>query len=221
MVLQYLFKKKEEPEKAQGHARAERVLTTSSRVTALENDLLHSFSKVKKDVQALHEWVQYLHKKTSEHERHLHSLHSEVSQIPHAHKQLKEYVDYHHFYNIQKRIDELQRQIAALKTQHSVTYPQVTHLPTTPTEAKPSLKDKLLRTFRRKSKSYIKSVILAYLEQHKRLSALDIKEIVVDQQTLCSKSSFYRILDELEDEEKLNLVRDGKLKVYFAKGIRH
>ena len=53
------------------------------------------------------------------------------------------------------------------------------------------------------------------ISKYGRISALDLREIIVDEQSLCSKSSFYRILEELELEQSVNVVAEGKEKVYF------
>ena len=84
---------------------------------------------------------------------------------------------------------------------------------------KKNLKEKVLQTFQRKSKHYLKSTILQYITQHQKISALQLKDIIVDQQGLTSKSSFYRILAEVEKEDHITVINDGKYKIFLAQGI--
>lgn len=82
---------------------------------------------------------------------------------------------------------------------------------------KHSFKEKIVQTFSRHSKSYLKNLILNYLQQHQKISALQLKDIVVDQQNLTSKSSFYRILEEIEKEDYITTIKDGKQKIFMLK----
>ena len=41
--------------------------------------------------------------------------------------------------------------------------------------------------------------------------------MVVEEQGLCSKSSFYRLLDEIEEEPEIGVMKKGKEKHYIAK----
>ena len=49
-----------------------------------------------------------------------------------------------------------------------------------------------------------------------RKAALQLKEIVVEEQALCSKSSFYRLLEEIEQEPEIGVVKKGKEKHYIT-----
>ena len=52
------------------------------------------------------------------------------------------------------------------------------------------------------------------------ISSLKLREIVVDEQGLCSKSSFYRILTEIEESDHVDVVRQGNEKLYLSKLIK-
>ena len=67
------------------------------------------------------------------------------------------------------------------------------------------------------SKDYVKTVIISLIKKYNRISAPQLKEILVEEQALCSKSSFYRLLVELEQEEEIGALQTGKEKAYFAK----
>jgi len=80
---------------------------------------------------------------------------------------------------------------------------------------KPSaLKEHILRRISKNSKDYIKSVVLGIIRKYGKISALQLREMIVEEQGLCSKSSFYRVLEELEQENVMQLVSRGKEKVY-------
>ena len=79
-----------------------------------------------------------------------------------------------------------------------------------------SLKEKIVKTITRNSKTYVKNTIQNYIEKYHQMPALQLKEMVVDEQGLCSKSSFYRLLNELEVDQKVSVMRDGKQKIYIA-----
>ena len=46
---------------------------------------------------------------------------------------------------------------------------------------------------------------------------MPLKEIVVDEQNLCSKSSFYRLLEEIEQLDDVGVIKHGKEKHYVSK----
>ena len=84
-------------------------------------------------------------------------------------------------------------------------------------ERKIALKERLLRKISKNSKEYIKSVILGTIKKYGRISGPQLKEIVVEEQGICSKSSFYRLLTEIEQEHELASFTEGKEKTYFLK----
>ena len=73
-----------------------------------------------------------------------------------------------------------------------------------------------MRKLARNSKEYIKNMIVGLVHKYGKMAALQIREIVVEEQGLCSKSSFYRIMSEMEKEESLQLVNDGRRQVYMT-----
>ncbi|MEM4282066.1 MAG: hypothetical protein QXU88_02810 [Candidatus Woesearchaeota archaeon] len=79
------------------------------------------------------------------------------------------------------------------------------------------LKEQLLKKLVRNSKDYCKSAILSLVKKYGKLTALQLRDIVVEEQGLCSRSSFYRLLEELEKEGTLGTLSQGRQKVFFAK----
>ena len=77
-----------------------------------------------------------------------------------------------------------------------------------------------MKRLTRNSKEYVKSVIISYIRKYERISALQLKDIIVEEQNLCSKSSFYRLLEEVEGIDELGVIKQGKEKHYVSKAVR-
>ena len=84
-------------------------------------------------------------------------------------------------------------------------------------QKKDSIKEKIIKKITRNSKEYVKSVMISYIRKYEKISALQLKEMVVDEQNFCSKSSFYRLLEEIEQMEEVGVMKAGKEKHYFSK----
>ncbi len=78
------------------------------------------------------------------------------------------------------------------------------------------LREKIVEKVAKNSKNYVKNIIISLIQKYGNISGLQLKEIVVDEQGLCSKSSFYRLLAEIEKEHTLNLAWKGKEKHYLS-----
>jgi len=79
-----------------------------------------------------------------------------------------------------------------------------------------NLQHRLVKKITRHSKSYIKNSLVQYIQKYGKISALKLRDIVVDEQGLCSKSTFYRLLEELERDHNLEVIVDGKQKMFIA-----
>ncbi len=127
---------------------------------------------------------------------------------------------------LQKKYHELGLKISALKQQilskqkAQPTSPIISELTKRieKLEArKASLRERIIRKITKNSRDYIKSIIISYIEKYGKISALQLKEMVVEEQGLCSKSSFYRLLEEIEDNPDIGVIRKGKEKHYIVK----
>ncbi len=67
----------------------------------------------------------------------------------------------------------------------------------------------------RGSKPYLKSVIVSLVSKWGKISAVQLREMIVEEQGLCSKSTFYRLLEELEKEKALSRIYSGREKIYL------
>ena len=70
------------------------------------------------------------------------------------------------------------------------------------------------------SKEYVKQLILSYIRKYTQISSLQLKDMIVYDQGLCSKSSFYRLLDEIEALEEIGTVKKVRQKYYLYKQIK-
>ncbi|HHE67657.1 MAG TPA: hypothetical protein ENL33_01155 [Candidatus Parcubacteria bacterium] len=195
----------------------------------LHRYLKNSFQGVKQDTQNLFQWITHLHQKAQEQEalirqlqqqnqhqewrlhllqnqphpqdyRYLHQrleqLNQKVDHLLERHHQHAQKLDEHH-----QKIDQFHQKLQSLE------------------KPKRSFKEKIIQTFSRNSKNYLKNLIFQYLEQHEKISALQLKDIIVDQQGLASKSTFYRLLSEIEESPQVTVIRDGKQKYFLLKKI--
>lgn len=86
---------------------------------------------------------------------------------------------------------------------------------------KKTVKDKLYTSITRNSKEYVKKLILNLITKYESISGTQLKQIIVDEQGLCSKSTFYRVLREAEKQDFIDVIIQGKEKKYIAKQLSH
>lgn len=82
---------------------------------------------------------------------------------------------------------------------------------------KKSPKAKLIQKVTKNSHDYIKAMVLSYIKKYEKISAFQLREMVVEEQNLTSKSTFYRILEEIEQMDEVSIIRQGKEKAYLSK----
>ena len=81
-------------------------------------------------------------------------------------------------------------------------------------DAVSNLQRKILQKVQRNSKAYVKTVLTNTINKYGQLNGLQLKEMIVDEQGIVSKSSLYRLLNELEEEGRISVSQDGKEKIY-------
>ena len=77
-----------------------------------------------------------------------------------------------------------------------------------------NLREKIFRNVTRQSKEYVKGMLVSLIKKYGNISGLNLREIVVEEQGLVSKSSFYRLLQEIEDHDYVHVLQQGKEKHY-------
>jgi len=199
--------------------------------------LKKSFTNVKSDTTNIFQWLNYFYRKSAEQEQKIRQLQLELSYAPKTSEDIRRIIDYYYsFESIISKIRELDNRIDELsRKQVNVG------LPTTITreipldlqaisyiekrlekleEKKLSIKEKIIKKLTRNSKEYVKSVIISYIKKYEKISALQLKEIVVDEQKFCSKSSFYRLLVEIEQFDDIGVIKHGNEKLYISKAVK-
>ena len=205
--------------------------------------LAASFGHVKQDTQNIFEWINYLYNRTIQQDETINKLNNQLSQMPKSREELKQIIDqYYSYENFHKRIAELDGRVTSLvelqKTEIETVKRSLSLMPNNDailtkvreieermnyieTRKRPSIKERIVKKITRNSKEYVKSIILSMIQKYGKATGLQLKEIVVDEQALCSKSSFYRLLEEIESLDEVSVARAGKEKHYMHKAVRH
>ena len=211
----------------------------SEKKLVVMNDLLKkSFSNVKKDTSNIFQWLNFLYRKNMQQEQLLRQLQMEMSYMPKTREDIRRIIDdYYSFESIMSkmrdlnfRVDELAQKQSQYQHQAQVVEVQkesprevnadLSHIEKRLErleQKKASIKEKIIKKITRNSKEYVKSVMLSYIRKYEKISALQLKEMIVDEQNFCSKSSFYRLLEEIEQLEEIGVVKNGKEKHYISR----
>ncbi len=144
-----------------------------------------SFKKIKEDIHVLNQWINYLHQKQNEQDNII--------------SELKELTVEKDDVQISKELRSIISRLEKLEARKPIK----------------DMRDKFAKKISKNSKQYVKSFILSLIQKHSKISALSIREIVVEERGLCSKSSLYRLLSEIESSEDVAVIQEGKEKVYL------
>ncbi|MBI3027073.1 hypothetical protein HYY70_03080 [Candidatus Woesearchaeota archaeon] len=211
---------------------------TEKKLKQINEIIKKSFANVKRDTTNIFQWLNYFYRRGMEQEHMLKQLQLELSYVPKTREEIRHIIDsYYSFDGIIARMKELEEKVDELAKLHREKVVQIApHVAPKETIAeiidiekrlerlehkKSSMKERIVKRLMRNSKEYVKSVILSYIKKYERISALQLKEIVVDEQNFCSKSSFYRLLDEIEQLEEVGVMKHGKEKHYMSKTLKH
>lgn len=215
----------------------------SKGLTNLHGLLQASFSNVKRDTGMIFQWINYFDKLNQHQKNMIEEQQRTLSDIQHQNKQQEESIRdlllqlkymprspeelkkileaYYSYEPILNRIKELNTKIEEIKLSQQPIKHKVEHLHTRIERipSKLSLKEKLIKRITKHSKDYIKNFLISLIRKYEKISALQLREIVVEEQGLCSKSSFYRILEEVESEEEIGVLHKNKEKLYQYKAL--
>jgi hypothetical protein len=180
-----------------------------AKINRLHNFLSMAFQKVKQDMNHTFRWLHYFNQKHNETDQRLAKIEEYLDYLPGSHDEIKRIIDNHYAYDpIHQKIEELNKKIDEL---HQQRESEKTN------ERKAPLKERLMRKISKNSKGYVKSVILSFIKKYDKISGPQLKEIIVEEQGLCSKSSFYRLLQELEQDDEIGVIEKNKEKIYVTK----
>lgn len=201
---------------------------TERKFSQMHNLLLRSFANVKNDTQKLFQWASYLHQKNLEQESEIKQLKLELSYIPKRPEDIRKIVDsYYSFGNIMERIKMLNEKIDSIPRRSEPYTPKMhgleeieQRLSDLEEQRKATVREKVVKRVTRNSKEYVKQLILSYIRKYTQIGALQLKDMIVYDQGLCSKSSFYRLLDEIEAMEGIGVAKKGNQKYYLYKQLK-
>tara|TARA_Y100000310_G_C20700367_1_gene829158 strand:+ start:2447 stop:3121 length:675 start_codon:yes stop_codon:yes gene_type:complete len=206
-------------------------------ISNLKTTLQSSFTNVKSDTQSIFHWIDYLQKnneflqkKADENDKKLTQVLDKLENIPTSPNQIKEMIDKHYDSNFSdQRLDAISNKIESWSTLNNekmsdvfqkleLINQRVDKLESTHSKPRQSFKEKIIKKIQKSSKEYVKNLILTFIHKYDKISALKLREIVVEEQGLCSKSSFYRILEEIEQtQDDLSVLQRGKEKIFMSK----
>ena len=218
---------------------------TQKKLDQMNELLKKSFANVKRDTANIFQWINYFYRKNIEQEQIIKSLKLELSYMPKTREDIRQIIDgYYSFETIMARMRDLNEKVgelARMQTASAERHVQVSQQRTQqpvqkgiPREIeigvssiekrlerleqkKMLIKEKIMKKLTRNSKEYVKSILISYIKKYQKISALQLKEIIVDEQNFCSKSSFYRLLEEIEQLEDIGVMKSGKEKHYISK----
>ena len=207
-----------------------------------------SFARVKQDSALLSQWIEYLYHLSIEQQRSMNDLRSHNTQLqsaliglernsrrqndlvndlklqlrhmPSTKEEICHIVDsFYSFDPIIARLKHIEEKISEIEAKKAPFTPILPVLEASKSQY--SLREKILRRITRNSKDFVKSSILSLMSKYGKVSGLQPREMIVDEQGLCSKSSFYRLLEEIEKTENVEMLVSGKEKIYLAKTSAH
>ena len=186
------------------------LLTRTDGESKLHHFLKLAFRKVKHDTSHLFDWVRYFHSKHQEHDSRLDDIEAQIYYMPKSKEEIRQLIDSHYaFDHLHSKIDEIHRRLDMLEQKQGQKVVEA---------KKYEARERLIKRVVKNSKDYVISVMLSMLQRYGKIRASQLKEIVVDEQGLCSKSSFYRLLSELENDDRIGFLSHGKEKIYLYKG---
>ena len=205
---------------------------TEKKLRQMNELLKKSFGNVKRDTTSIFQWMNYFYRKGMEQEQMIKKLQLELSYMPKTREEIRHIVDdYYSFEGIMAKVRELSEKVEEMARKQpaqvekampreleGISYieQRLERLE----QKKLSMREKIMKRLTRNSKEYIKSVMISYIKKYERISALQLKDIIVDEQNFCSKSSFYRLLEEIEELDDIGVVKQGKEKHYVSKIVK-
>ena len=200
-------------------------------IARLDAKLVAAFDKVKRDNDAIYQWLNFFYDEASKqkavnsHQQEaIGELKSRLKEMPQplSRTEIKEMVD--SFYDHETLMERVQHISDKLdKIEESRQKAPARHMIQQAPAIRPvsAFREKMVKKNARNSKDYIKSMVISMIRKYGRISAMALREMIVDEQVLCSKSSFYRLLEEIEQEEGITSISSGREKVYVAELSKH
>lgn len=201
-------------------------------VEQLRDVIKTSFQRVKEDSQTTNQWLQYFYYQYQQQQHTITALNNQVQSlnakvidlnkqityIPKTRTELRNMID--QYYNIDAvkaeladlnvRVDNfVEAQTPILEKLEQISQPQKS--------SQSQFRERVIKKITKNSKEYVRGLVLDMISKYGRISALQLREMFVEEQQLCSKSSFYRILDEIEKTQAIKAYQQGKEKIFVQK----
>lgn len=204
------------------------IFSRNNKLEEINQRLISSFTNVKQDTNKIFSWLNFLYSQNKEYEQQIKDLQLQVKYLPKK-EEIKALVDFYYSQqehtqgseelkeitssmiklasnqqNVFDRLEELSRKVAQLELQ----------------KPKTNFKERIIKKLSKSSKDYVKTIVLSFIKKYGKISGLQLREIAVEEQGLCSKSSFYRILEEIEKDEEIAVIHKGKNKYIVYKALK-
>ncbi len=187
---------------------------------SFKKNIVNAFSKVREDTTVLYQWIDHLSTQNQQLKTTIDDMRRELKLLPKTDEEIRSIVDkYYSFEHLFNRLEEVENRILSMErgVSRRLETPQKTML-VPKTESRQKLQETIAKRISKNSKEYIKNILTSLITKYENVAGPQLKEMVVEEQKLCSKSSFYRLLDELEKNEKIGVISSGKLK-YFTTNL--
>jgi len=195
----------------------------------LDSKLSNSFSNIKKHNENIFEWLNHFNTKIleqqeaiSSHNQIFQNIDQKISKIPLMEYELKKIRESQsEAGNMLSNVSELREKlIQVTHNQYNITNDLTSIHEKIEKPKSKTFKQKLIKKISKNSRKYIKTITLNLIHKYENISALKLREIIVEEQGLCSKSAFYRLLKNLENEEDIETAHHGQEKIYISKLIK-
>ncbi|MAG08531.1 hypothetical protein CMO89_03590 [Candidatus Woesearchaeota archaeon] len=205
--------------------------TSEKRLRDMNNRLISSFSGVKQDITNINMWLNYLYQKNTAIENSIKTLENKFNEIPRNTDAGRLIKLYSSFNDIQAQIMNLKSKVDTLPATDSSVIDKIgsvmsrvdnislriDNIEGKDAGKKNNLKKAILKDISKKSKDYIKNLIFRMIKKYDKITASQLKKMIVEEQSLCSKSTFYRLLLELEQSNSIGAANSGKEKQFYYK----
>ena len=199
------------------------------KIAKLDAKLVDSFDRVKQDTAAIYQWLNYFYdeanrqKSLAKHQQLvIDKMEDRLGDMPQTKEEVKAIVDsYYDHEALLERVRNIAEKLEHLEAARKAPRRAVVREIAPAARPVSALREKMIKKITRNSKDYIKTMILSIIRKYSRISAMALREIVVDEQGLCSKSSFYRLLEEIEKESGITVLSSGREKVYISELPKH
>lgn len=197
------------------------------RIEQLEQKHEGYFGFLKGNISRLFEWIKYLSHRDELQEQRLQQLEQlrseEMKRVNYvmtkmhemetpvlAEEDKRKIENMHGNYELLvSKINHLEQELISMKNARTQIVRE------NPIKEKQTVYEKIASKIQKKSKKYVKTAIQNLIKKYDEITGTQLKEIVVDEQQLCSRSSFYRLLDELEKDKEIRSERFGRDKKYM------